>query len=74
METIFVYVNDRPVRIYRGMKVKHALIAFNQDLYRAALAGELTVKNADGFPVGLDGSLSNGARIYLAAGKEEPAD
>lgn len=68
-ETIVVYVNDKPVQIYQGMKVKHALISFDQDLYKAALSGEVAVKNADGFPVGLDGSLSDGTRIYLATRK-----
>ena len=65
METILVYVNDKPVQIYQGMKVKHALIAFDQDLYKAARSGEFAVKNADGFVVDLDGSLSDGSRIYL---------
>lgn len=65
-ETITVHVNDKPVAIYRGMKVKHALISFDQNLYKAALAGDIIVKDADGFPVGLDGSLSDGTRIYLA--------
>ena len=69
METITVYVNDQPVEIYRGMKVKHALIAFDQDLYTAALSGGAAVQDGNGFAVGLDGSLSAGARIYLKKNK-----
>ncbi|MFZ2447742.1 MAG: hypothetical protein WAW37_15405 [Syntrophobacteraceae bacterium] len=58
-----VFVNGRKVRIHRGMSVKHALIACDQDLYRAALEGALRVEDENGFVVGLDGALSDGARI-----------
>lgn len=64
-----VYVNDREVTLHRGMKVKHALIACNQSLYEAAEAGELTVRDASGFNVGLEGSLRDGSRIYTRAAK-----
>ena len=63
-EKINVFVNDRPVRIYRGMQVKHALIAFDQAVYEAAARGEMTVENADGFKTGLDGAVLEGTRIY----------
>jgi hypothetical protein len=48
------------------MKVKHALIACDQSLYDAAEAGDLTVRDASGFDVGLEGSLRDGARIFTA--------
>jgi hypothetical protein len=64
-ETIVVYVNDKPVEIYRGMKVKHALISCGNELYKAAAAGDLSVRDESGFEVGLNGSLSPGARIYI---------
>lgn len=59
-----VYVNDRPVRIFRGMAVRHALIAADETLYRAARAGDVIVEDGSGFRVGLEGSLDDGARIY----------
>lgn len=43
-ENIEVYVNGRKIEIYRGMKVKHALIAYDQKLYKAALAGKSGLK------------------------------
>jgi hypothetical protein len=61
---ITVFVNDLPVKIYRGMQVKHALIAFNQALYQAAVAGELKVEDSHGFQVGLEGALREGSRIF----------
>ena len=64
-----VYVNGNEVRLHRGMKVKHALIAFDQSLYDAAEAGDLVVRDASGFNVGLEGSLRDGAR--LSTGKPE---
>ncbi|MFZ0930383.1 MAG: hypothetical protein WAN11_17385 [Syntrophobacteraceae bacterium] len=66
-ENIDVYVNDRKINIYRGMKVKHALIAYDQSLYNAALAGEISVEDDNGFILGLEGSLADGARIFTVA-------
>lgn len=63
-EHITVFVNDQPVRIYRGMRVKHALIACDYALYRAAAAGEVLVEDTHGFKVGLEGSLQEGSRIF----------
>ena len=63
-ETILVYVNNRPVEIYRGMKVKHALISLDQALYQKALAGEVPVRDENGFDLGLDGALGEGSKIY----------
>ncbi len=61
-----VYVNGNAVELHRGMKVKHALIACDQSLYDAAEAGELAVRDAGGFTVGLEGSLRDGAKLYTA--------
>ncbi len=63
-ETITVQVNHQPVEVYRGMKVKHALISLDQALYEKALAGEIVVKDENGFDVGLDGALSENTKIY----------
>lgn len=63
-ENIAVYVNGQKVVVYRGMKVKHALIAYDQSLYGAALAGEVRVEDENGFTVGLEGCLAEGARIF----------
>ncbi|HNQ01383.1 MAG TPA: hypothetical protein PLQ15_02770 [Syntrophales bacterium] len=61
-----VYVNGNAVELHRGMKVKHALIACDQSLYDAAEAGELAVRDAGGFTVGLEGSLRDGAKLYTS--------
>ncbi len=66
-ENIGVYVNDRKITIYRGMKVKNALIAYDERLYKAALAGEVRVEDENGFAVGLEGSLADGAKIFTIA-------
>jgi hypothetical protein len=63
-EQITVFVNDQPVKIYRGMHVEHALIVCDYALYRAAVAGEVLVEDAYGFKVGLQGSLQEGSRIF----------
>ncbi len=57
-----VFVNDRPVDILPGMKVKHALISANlfQEMKPSA-----KVFDAWGNELGLDGSLSEGAKLYV---------
>lgn len=62
-EKISVWVDDRPVEIYRGMTVKHALLALDQNLYEAARKGEILVRDDQGFTVGLEGALRDGARL-----------
>ena len=65
-DKMVVYVNGRQVLLHRGMKVKHALIAFDQSLYDAAEAGELTARDSSGFNIGLEGSLRDGAKIFTS--------
>lgn len=66
-EQIGVYVNGKKISLYRGMKVKHALIAYDQSLYKAALAGEVRIEDSNGFAVGLEGSLADGSAISTIA-------
>jgi hypothetical protein len=57
-----VYVNERPIELLPGMTVKHALIG-------AGLIGEIRAgkKAYDewGNEIGTDGSLAEGAKIYV---------
>lgn len=57
-----VYVNEQPVEIFRGMTVRHALLSLN-------LLDELStgkrVYDQWGNEIGLDGELSEGAKIYV---------
>ncbi len=57
-----VYVNDKPVDIFPGMTVKHALLS-------AGLLDEVNASKRvfDEWcnEIGLDGALSEGAKIYI---------
>jgi len=64
-ERIRVWVNQAPVELYRGMQVKHALIAHDPALYTACQRGEATVEDEHGFTVGLEGALDDGARLAV---------
>jgi hypothetical protein len=68
-EQLSVYVNGKKVMIYRGMTVKHALIACDDSLYRAAKEGSVIVEDEHGFAVGLEGSLHEGAKLYIKKAK-----
>jgi hypothetical protein len=70
-DRLSVFVNDVPVEVYQGMKVRHALIALGQDFYEECVKGESVVKNEDGFLVGLDGALSEGIRLYTRPGEKK---
>jgi hypothetical protein len=62
-EHITVFVNGQRVELYRGMRVKHALIALDQRLYQDASEGRVVVEDQHGFRLGLDGALHPGAYI-----------
>jgi len=61
---ILVYVNGKPVEIFQGMAVRHALISCDYALYEASEKGEVIVEDERGFPLGLEGALENGSKIY----------
>ena len=61
---ITVFVDGKPVRIYRGMQVKHALIACDNALYEAALAGEVVLEDTHGFRLDLGGALQEGSMVF----------
>lgn len=44
-DRIIVFVDDAAVSIYRGMSVKHALIAHDYAIYKAADEGELFLED-----------------------------
>ncbi|MHB8882031.1 MAG: hypothetical protein ACYC69_11050 [Thermodesulfovibrionales bacterium] len=57
-----VYVNDMPVHIIRAMSVRHALLAAG--LLKQIGAGR-KVYDEWGNELGLDGALTDQARIYI---------
>ncbi len=64
-ERMTVYVDGRPLQLYRGMKVRHALISIESSLCAAVEEGRILVMDANGFEVGLDGALEDGSRLVL---------
>ena len=64
-ERITVYVDGRPVQLYRGMRVRHALISIESGLCAAVEEGGISVTDENGFEVGLDGALEDGSRLAL---------
>ncbi|MEK6692624.1 MAG: hypothetical protein AABY44_04270 [Nitrospirota bacterium] len=57
-----VYVNEKPVEIFSGMKVKHALISAG--LLKEIESGK-KVYDEWGNEIGLDGELSEGVKIFF---------
>lgn len=65
-ESLTIAVNGRPVELHRGMRVKHALIACGDRLCTDCLEGRAVVRDENGFVVGLDGALYDGARLDVS--------
>jgi hypothetical protein len=57
-----VYVNEKPVDLAPGMRVKHALISAGR---MAAIAAGLKVYDAWGHELGLDGALADGMKLLV---------
>ncbi len=57
-----VLVNEQPVDLVPGMRVRHALISADQ---MAAIEAGLKVYDAWGHELGLDGALADGMKIYV---------
>ncbi len=64
-DKITVFVNGAAVSIYRGMAVKHALIAYDYAIYKAAEEGDIVIEDERGFRIGLGGALHPGAKIFV---------
>ena len=57
-----VYINDRRIDLLPGMGVRHALI--QAELLKEVKSG-MRVYDEWGNEIGLDGALSEGAKIYV---------
>jgi hypothetical protein len=57
-----VYVNNKAVNIYAGMTVRHALLTAG---FLKELAASKKVYDEWGNEIGLDGALTEEARIYV---------
>ncbi len=58
-------VNGVPVELYRGMRVRHALISMDYEYLWKAEQGLIRVEDANGYAVGLDGALQDGSELVL---------
>ena len=64
---IKVYVNGEPIYIFKGMKVKHIL---TQNMAKDVKNGTKIVMDGDGHERGLEGSLTNGEKLYIKERKK----
>ena len=59
---IKIYVNDKPVFIFKGMKVKHV---FSYEVLQEVKKGTKIITDEEGHERGLEGSLTDGEKIYI---------
>ncbi len=70
-DRISVFVNGVKIELYRGLQVKHALLALDYKTYEACLRGDLIVEDEHGFSVDLGGALGEGTRLFTRERKGE---
>ncbi len=63
MSKMSVFINGEEVSLFRGMRVKHALVARDQELYEAAVEGRIVIHDENGHVVGLEGALQEDTRL-----------
>jgi hypothetical protein len=64
---IKVYLNEKPVHVFRGMKVKHLL---TKDMKKAVRNGDKAIFDEEGNERGLEGSLTEGEKLYVKKQKK----
>jgi len=62
-----IKVNGQPVEIFAGARVEDALRKFSRDEWRQVKSGRKSVRDGHGHVVGLDGELSGGEELVIAA-------
>ena len=62
-ERITVYVNDKPKRIFLGMRVKNAISTRRAQAVREYRA---IIRDAEGNSIDIDGALYDGERLYIS--------
>lgn len=62
---IIFYVNDQPFERWYGATVKHAVIAYDQQILKDIRQQRAWVVDGRGSRVGLGGMLENGAHLYI---------
>jgi hypothetical protein len=68
-ERFAIFVNGKPVYVFRGMSVKHALIGYDYPVYKACAEGRAVARDEHGFVVGLEGALSEGTALSIDMGE-----
>ena len=59
---IKVYLNGKPIVVFRGMKVKHIL---TQNTAKDVKNGTKIIMDGEGHERGLEGSLTDGEKLYI---------
>ncbi len=68
-ETILVYVEGVEIHLFTKMEVRHALLAYSEEVYKQALKGKVKVLDNWGNEVGLFGALIEGNSYYIKENK-----
>ncbi len=68
---MIVQMNEKVIEIFSGAKVRDVLLKYSEEEYRAALSGQTITMDKNNNPVGLDGEVSNGQRLYIKVKKKD---
>lgn len=68
---MIVQMNEKVIEIFAGAKVRDVLLKYSEEEYRAALSGRTITVDKNNNPVGLEGEVSNGQRLYSKVKKKK---
>lgn len=69
---IAFYVNDQPITRPIGATVEQAVLAYSQDAWNDVRHGRASVVDGSGSRIDWDGSMYDGARVYVRKLPESP--
>lgn len=62
-----VFVNEEPLRLFRGANVGDAIIKYSEVLFRDILSKKKLVTDAKGQPLRLQGDIHDGDRFRIVS-------
>ncbi len=68
---MIVYINDKKIETFSGAKIKDAVLKYSKDDYKAVGKETADVVDTDGNGYDLDGSLSEGQRLFIKKENED---
>ncbi|RXJ01668.1 hypothetical protein DS745_09315 [Anaerobacillus alkaliphilus] len=65
-----ISINNKVIELFHGAKLKHGLLKFNEDYFRAVMDGKATLLDQYGNLVEINGAAEDGVSYTVVTVKE----